>query len=158
MLDKRDTERHEMILKQTHEGGAEEWYCPTCGRRFLMQWPPNFKRIVLECGDENAIHTGSKGGDPSELEMGQSSEPTFADEWQTIMDELDFMAGYEDELEYDWGIDRYESDLYDDDVCDEDDFDLSSFYAEQRESGLSIEMIAALEELDFTVLDHFDDE
>lgn len=54
--------RHEMVLVSTHETGAEEWYCPTCGRRFLMQWPPEYKKVILECGDENAIHSGGKGG------------------------------------------------------------------------------------------------
>lgn len=57
-----DSERHEMELERTHPSGAEEWYCPTCGRRFLMQWPPHYKKIVLEQGDENALHSGGKGG------------------------------------------------------------------------------------------------
>lgn len=54
--------RHEMIMERTHESGAEEWACPVCGRRFLMQWPPNYKKIILEPGDEYAIHSGGKGG------------------------------------------------------------------------------------------------
>ncbi|HWQ13538.1 MAG TPA: hypothetical protein VNL77_12095 [Roseiflexaceae bacterium] len=53
---------HEMQLVQTHPSGAEEWYCPTCGRRFLMHWPPSYKKIVLEPGDEYAAHVGGKGG------------------------------------------------------------------------------------------------
>jgi hypothetical protein len=55
-------EHHQMVLETTHSSGAEEWYCPTCGRRFLMQWPPTYKKIVLETGDEYAIHSGNKGG------------------------------------------------------------------------------------------------
>lgn len=55
-------ERHEMKLESTHSTGAEEWYCPTCGRRFLMQWPPQYKRIILDAGDENVVHTGGKSG------------------------------------------------------------------------------------------------
>src|SRR5262245_43265444 len=55
-------EHHAMVLETTHSSGAEEWYCPTCGRRFLMQWPPTYKKIVLEAGDEEALHSGSKGG------------------------------------------------------------------------------------------------
>jgi hypothetical protein len=51
-----------MELVRTHASGAEEWYCPTCGRRFLMHWPPTYKRIVLEVGDEYAAHVGGKGG------------------------------------------------------------------------------------------------
>lgn len=57
-----DQARHEMTLVSKHASGAEEWHCPTCGRRFLMTWPPPaYKKIVLEAGDEYAQHTGSKG-------------------------------------------------------------------------------------------------
>ena len=31
-----------------------------------MQWPPNYKKIILQPGDEYAIHDGAKGG----LQMG----------------------------------------------------------------------------------------
>jgi hypothetical protein len=55
-------EHHEMVLETTHPSGAEEWYCPSCGRRFLMQWPPTYQKIVIEAGDEHAIHSGNKGG------------------------------------------------------------------------------------------------
>jgi hypothetical protein len=55
-------EHHEMVLETTHSSGAEEWFCPTCGRRFLMQWPPAYKKIILEAGDEEALHSGNKGG------------------------------------------------------------------------------------------------
>jgi hypothetical protein len=47
---------------QTYTSGAEEWHCPTCGRRMIMQWPPKYKKIVLEPGDEQASHAGGKGG------------------------------------------------------------------------------------------------
>src|SRR5512141_183774 len=51
---------HEMILQRTHESGVEEWYCPDCGRRFLVQWPPMYKMIVLEQGDKDTRHNVSK--------------------------------------------------------------------------------------------------
>jgi hypothetical protein len=51
-----------MILNGCVESGAEEWVCPACGRRVLLRWPPNFERLVLEGGDETAIHVGGKGG------------------------------------------------------------------------------------------------
>ncbi len=54
--------RHKMELVETYSSGAEEWHCPTCGRRLLMQWPPAYKKIVMEPGDEYAIHNASKGG------------------------------------------------------------------------------------------------
>jgi hypothetical protein len=51
-----------MQLLDTHSSGAIEWYCPTCGRRFLLQFPPKYKKIVLEAGDEYAVHSGGKDG------------------------------------------------------------------------------------------------
>jgi len=54
-------EHHEMVLAVTHPSGAEEWFCPVCGRRFLLKWPPAYQKIVLEPGDEYAAHSGSKG-------------------------------------------------------------------------------------------------
>jgi hypothetical protein len=57
-----DQAQHDMELVQTHPSGAEEWHCPTCGRRFLMNWPPTYSKIVIEAGDEYAIHSGAKGG------------------------------------------------------------------------------------------------
>jgi len=59
-------QKHEMILESTHSSGAEEWYCPTCGRRFQIIWEPKFRKTVLEVGDEYASHSGAK----SELQMG----------------------------------------------------------------------------------------
>lgn len=60
-------ERHEMILTGSAESGAEEWACPSCGRRMLLRWPPDYEKLVLEHGDDTAVHVGGKGG----LRMGQ---------------------------------------------------------------------------------------
>jgi len=62
-----DDQRHEMQLATTHASGAEEWFCPICGRRFVMRWDP-FERVIIESGDESASHSGSKGG----LRIGQA--------------------------------------------------------------------------------------
>jgi hypothetical protein len=51
---------HEMILEKTHLSGVEEWSCPDCGRRFLVQWPPAYKMIVLEQGDKDIRHNVRK--------------------------------------------------------------------------------------------------
>jgi hypothetical protein len=56
------SEQHEMILEKTYSSGAEEWNCPTCGRRLLMDYGAPFKKTVLEAGNEYAIHSGGKGG------------------------------------------------------------------------------------------------
>ena len=53
-----DQQRHEMILDISHPSGADEWYCPTCGRRLLMVYGPKFRKTVLEAGDEFAVHSG----------------------------------------------------------------------------------------------------
>lgn len=53
---------HVMVLEHTHSDGTEEWACPTCGRRILVEWPPAYRKVVLEEGDVNATHSGSKGG------------------------------------------------------------------------------------------------
>lgn len=55
-----EQEFHEMFLESVRPSGEEEWYCPTCGRRFLMHWPPGFSKVVLDAGDESAIHSGGK--------------------------------------------------------------------------------------------------
>jgi hypothetical protein len=55
-----EQQTHQMHLEKTHPSGAEEWACSSCGRRFLMQWPPAYSRTILEPGDEYAIHSGSK--------------------------------------------------------------------------------------------------
>ena len=57
-----ESQQHEMQMETVHPSGAEEWYCPMCGRRILMQWPPAYKRIILDPGDRYASHSGSKGG------------------------------------------------------------------------------------------------
>ncbi|MER7186469.1 hypothetical protein ABT404_44610 [Streptomyces hyaluromycini] len=53
---------HEMQLVNTLASGAEEWFCPSCRRRILMQWPPQYELVVLERGDETVTHAGGKGG------------------------------------------------------------------------------------------------
>jgi hypothetical protein len=57
-----------MVLTGRAESGAEEWACPTCGRRMLLRWPPDYEKLVLEHGDDSAIHVGGKGG----LRVGQA--------------------------------------------------------------------------------------
>lgn len=54
-------ERHEMILQGHDDSGAEEWFCPSCGRRMLMRWSPDFDTLLLEHGDTTAVHFGGKG-------------------------------------------------------------------------------------------------
>jgi hypothetical protein len=55
-------EQHEMVLEKTYPSGADEWFCPTCGRRLLMVYGPTFQKTILEAGDEYVVHSGGKGG------------------------------------------------------------------------------------------------
>jgi hypothetical protein len=87
---------HEMVLEQTHTSGVEEWYCPSCGRRFLVQWPPAYKMIILEPGDQDTRHSVGKGS----LRMGPlqatQAEPAELIEefrlipWLKWFEEVDF--------------------------------------------------------------------
>ena len=89
-------EQHEMRLVAKHPTGAEEWYCPSCGRRFLMQWPPQYEKIILEAGDEVAFHSGVKGGElglslqtPQLSPEGSPEEdPGLSDELRAALEEL----------------------------------------------------------------------
>jgi hypothetical protein len=90
-------EEHEMELLRTDADGTEEWHCPTCGRRFLMRWPPAYAKTVLVPGDVHAQHLGGKGG----LRMGASAisvdersvEPHLDDDllapWRRAIDQID---------------------------------------------------------------------
>lgn len=51
---------HAVFLERTLSTGQEVWSCPTCGRRFLLQWPPAFKKTILVPGDESVAHCGTK--------------------------------------------------------------------------------------------------
>jgi hypothetical protein len=53
---------HQMQRAETRESGGEEWLCPTCGRRLLLRWPPEYQKLVLVPGDEHATHTGATAG------------------------------------------------------------------------------------------------
>jgi hypothetical protein len=52
--------RHEMVHKGTDASGAEEWLCRECGRHFVIRWRPDLERLVLNPGDESAVHYGRR--------------------------------------------------------------------------------------------------
>ncbi len=67
-----------MELEGTYPTGAEEWYCPICGRRFILQWKPIYNTIVLQTGDEYASHSGltpDSSVGASRPEPAQASQP-----------------------------------------------------------------------------------
>jgi hypothetical protein len=96
-----DQSQHEMILETTHPSGAEEWSCPTCGRRLSITWQP-WKKIILEPGDIHAAHGGSKGilkigrlrinpGPEDGLPFGTESpvEDPYLAPWKRWLDKMD---------------------------------------------------------------------
>ncbi|WP_067499579.1 hypothetical protein [Actinoplanes sp. TFC3] len=50
---------HEMVVKTCRDTGTEEW-CPRCGRRLLLRWPPRYERVVLHPGDDQVVHVGGR--------------------------------------------------------------------------------------------------
>jgi hypothetical protein len=62
---------HEMVVVRSEETGAEEWSCPSCGRRLLLRWPPRYERVVLHPGDDRAVHVGGR----NEPSTGEVTEP-----------------------------------------------------------------------------------
>ena len=101
---------HEMVLEMTHPSGADEWYCPICGRRLLMNYGPIFRKTVLETGNEYAIHSGGKG----DIQMGSmramlANETTLEETmtpiedprlapWLAWLDRVDFEGFWRDEV------------------------------------------------------------
>jgi hypothetical protein len=83
-----EQQKHEMILETTHPSGAEEWNCPTCGRRLLINWEPEFKKTILEAGDELSIHSGAKGGlKIGPVQVTPTDDPNLGEEPITPVDE-----------------------------------------------------------------------
>lgn len=87
-------EEHHMELECVHPSGAEEWVCPTCGRRFLLTWPPDYTKVILNAGDEQAVHNGSKGGVRlQQPQVERQAEPTLSEdirrELEAWLEEID---------------------------------------------------------------------
>jgi hypothetical protein len=53
-----------MRMVRTQESGMEEWVCPSCGRRILLRWPPDYTKSVLDDGDPRACHIAVTPDEP----------------------------------------------------------------------------------------------
>jgi hypothetical protein len=86
-----NSQQHEMQLETTHLSGAQEWYCPTCAYRFIVQWQPKYNRIILETGDSYAGHVGSTSDElrTAPLQLRQIEEQVLSDELRAALEELD---------------------------------------------------------------------
>lgn len=91
-----NNKHHEMVLEKTHISGVEEWYCPDCGRRFLVQWPPSYKMVVLEQGEKDTRHNVSRTNTriiSEPVQQAEESEPIEEFRlmpWIQWMDKVDF--------------------------------------------------------------------
>lgn len=56
---------HQMRMTARLADGADEWSCPTCGRRIALRPPPDPRLTVLDAGDESAVHIGVTEQGPS---------------------------------------------------------------------------------------------
>ncbi len=88
-----EEQSHKLILVQKYPSGAEEWYCPACGRRFILQWSPEYQRVVLEVGDESAIHNTGRGA--MVVYRPQAEDPWLAP-WIDWMERGDFEGYWKD--------------------------------------------------------------
>jgi hypothetical protein len=82
-----DMPSHEMELREEYEDGSQDWQCPVCGRRFILHWPPNYQREILNEGDADAVHTAGTGGltmGDTRIEKEQPSSSTH------LVDDLGF--------------------------------------------------------------------
>lgn len=98
-----EKQKHEMVLTLTHPSGAEEWSCPECGRRFVAQWEPMVRRVILEQGDEWIIHTGQSLGLQMQVsvdaqENDASDDKTeLSDVWKQWLNRLNVDLGEDDD-------------------------------------------------------------
>jgi len=91
-----EQERHEMVFTGVDHSGADELYCPTCGRRIAVNWSPEFQKTVLEPGAELAIHTAGSGGltmgaaEVSPQETPDTDELIRLEQWEHWLTEMNF--------------------------------------------------------------------
>lgn len=82
-------EQHEMQIQTKYESGTELWYCPTCGRTFLLHLPPQYKKTILNIGDESAVHSGGKGGlQMGSTKIGKAMEPALPEAIRATVEKI----------------------------------------------------------------------
>ena len=86
---------HKMLLKTTYPSGAEEWICEECGRCFVAQWTPKFRRIVLVQGDQMTSHMSRDIGlqelaSPTAAEVKIEKNINLREVWKPWFDKMGF--------------------------------------------------------------------
>ena len=92
---------HDMVFEKAHLSGMEEWFCPSCGRRFLVQWPPSYKMVVLEPGEKETRHNLSKRNSRMGAQVTWTGETEPIEEFRLIpwlkwMEQVDFASRWSD--------------------------------------------------------------
>ena len=107
-----EPEQHQVYLETVHPSGAEQWHCPTCGRRLVLKFPPGAETLVLERGDKYALTWGDSTGTVAAVKIvleigddhalhGAKSRETFTPVeetantedmslWQELLETVDF--------------------------------------------------------------------
>ncbi len=91
---------HIVELVVVFPSGSEEWHCPVCDCRFIVQWVPTCTVIFLQDGDEHALHVRSVEGLAAEAVLRQpalvqpAAEPQDRDKleqgpWGEWLDQID---------------------------------------------------------------------
>ena len=80
---------HEMSLETTYPSGAQEWFCPFCARRVILDLEPTLSYLVLDEGDINVTHTGDTGDlRVGPLQTQNDGEPDIPDELRAALEEI----------------------------------------------------------------------
>jgi hypothetical protein len=82
-----EEQNHIILMTRTYGSGAQEWYCPVCGRRFIVQWKPEYQRVILEIGDNAAIHNTGTGAFIAKCHQPDES---YLEPWQEWLETIDF--------------------------------------------------------------------
>lgn len=95
-------QHHEMVLEKTHISGVEEWFCPNCGRRFLVQWPPAYKVIILQDGEKDTRHNLSRLTQSRQATRLAQAEESIEDfrliPWRKWLEDRDFDSLWDSDL------------------------------------------------------------
>jgi hypothetical protein len=77
---------HMLQRSHIHSNGAEEWACPICGRKILIDWQGLHRSAVLIPGDASTSHIGGAGNQRTEASQVIAEQQTeyIAEEVGTI--------------------------------------------------------------------------
>jgi hypothetical protein len=73
-----EPEQHQVYLETVHQSGAEQWHCPTCGRRVVLKFSPGAETLILERGDKYALTWGSSTGTVAAVKIVLETEDDHA--------------------------------------------------------------------------------